>query len=90
MHNRHPISPSICLTRAKFPTKILTNITPTARTSGVMARNRISFIRTRLFYILCSLPLQLSLILAVFGCVGGTILAADFSDAENGFPAPDT
>ena len=57
MHNRHPMSPSICLTRAKFPTKILTNITPTARTSGVMARNRVGFIRTRLFYILCSLPL---------------------------------
>lgn len=57
MHNRHPISPGIRLTRAEFPIKLLADITPTARTSGVMARNRIVFIRARLFNILCSLPL---------------------------------
>lgn len=95
MHNRHPIvSPRIRLTGAKFPIKFLiAEITSTARTSGVMARNRIILIiRTcmLLFDILCTLPLQLSLILAVFGSVGGAVLAADFSDAENGFPALET
>lgn len=57
MHNRHPIMPGICLARAKFPTQILTDITPTARTSGVMACNRIVLIRARLFDIPGSLPL---------------------------------
>ena len=49
MHNRHPVGPGICLTRAEFPTKVLADITSTARTSGVMTRNCIIFIRTRLF-----------------------------------------
>ncbi len=49
MHNRHFVSPGICLTRAKFPIKLLAEITSTARTSGVMARNRIILIRTCLF-----------------------------------------
>ena len=90
MHNRHPVGPGISLAGAKFPTKILADITSTARTSGVMARNRIILIRACLFDIPRSLPLQLSLILAVFGGIGGAILAANLSDAENGFPARKT
>ena len=90
MHNRHPMSSGISLARAKFPIKFLAEITPTARTSGVMARNRIILIHACLFDISRSLPLQLLLILAVFGCGGGAILAADLSDAENGFPARKT
>lgn len=60
MHHRHLITPrSIRLTRAKFPIKLplADIITSTARTRGVMARNRIIFIRTCLFQILGSLPL---------------------------------
>lgn len=90
MHNRHPIIPRIRLTRAKFPTQILTDITPTARTSGVMACNRIILIRARLFDVPGALPLELLRILAVFGCCSGAVLTANLSDAENRFPASET
>lgn len=90
MHNRHPMIPSIRLTRAKFPTQILTDVTPTARTSGIMACNRIILVHACLFDIPGSLPLELLRILTVFGCSGRAILAADLSDAENGFPARET
>ena len=90
MHNRHPMIPRICLTRTKFPTQILTNVTSTARTSRIMAGNRIILIRARLFDIPGSLPLEFLRILTVFGCSGGAILAANLSDAENRFPACET
>ena len=55
-----------------------------------MARNRIIFIRTCLFEILGTLPLEFALVFAVFSSVGGGVLAADFSDTEDGFPAVET
>ena len=50
MHNRHLITPTslIRLTSTKFPIQFLI-ITPTARTRGVMARNRIIFVGACLF-----------------------------------------